>query len=468
MKSKFFYTSILIFATLLLLRGKVYARITTSDPTVNSGENATITINSQENVASGAIDVVSDGGLKFVSVSGGTPNGTKVAFASAENKKNGIATYVFKTPEVTKTTQYKVTFESMDMSDAESKAIKSTPAIATVTVKPKEETKTEEKKTEETKKSDNANLKTLGVTPKEYDFSGFSKNKTSYSVTIPSNVDSLNVIAKAEDSKAKVNISGNKNLEVGTNTIKVEVTAENGKTTKTYEVNVTKLATEDEKPGNLLDDNTTTKLYLKSLSIDGLELTPSFDKNIFSYEATIDMDTKDLSNINVNAAAENLDSTVEITGNTDLKEGENTVNVIVKSKSSSEQTVYQITVNKVSKASEITTNKKKGIKRETLIIGLYIACLIIIFAILILKKTRNKKLNNDYQEVDENLDSSNNNLMDDIYKKKNNGEELNDFEKQTINDIESENDRIFKKNKNSILYNQQDDDSNDRKKGRHF
>ena len=429
--------------------------VSTSNLTIQKGKTATFSITAKD-----------CGGQFSISSSDSSVATVNSSSEWIESDSKTITVVAKKTGTVT------VTVEAQDVASKDGKAVitgtKTVEINVTDTSEKKEETKTEEKKTEETKKSDNANLKTLGVTPKEYDFSGFSKNKTSYSVTIPSNVDSLNVIAKAEDSKAKVNISGNKNLEVGTNTIKVEVTAENGKTTKTYEVSVTKLATEDEKPGNLLDDNTTTKLYLKSLSIDGLELTPSFDKNIFSYEATIDMDTKDLSNINVNAAAENIDSTVEITGNTDLKEGENTVNVIVKSKSSSEQTVYQITVNKVSKASEITTNKKKGIKRETLIIGLYIACLIIIFAILILKKTRNKKLNNDYQEVDENLDSSNSNLMDDIYKKKNNGEELNDFEKQTINDIESENDRIFKKNKNSILYNQQDDDSNDRKKGRHF
>ena len=429
--------------------------VSTSNLTIQKGKTATFSITAKD-----------CGGQFSISSSDSSVATVNSSSEWIESDSKTITVVAKKTGTVT------VTVEAQDVASKDGKAVitgtKTVEINVTDTSEKKEETKTEEKKTEETKKSDNANLKTLGVTPKEYDFSGFSKNKTSYSVTIPSNVDSLNVIAKAEDSKAKVNISGNKNLEVGTNTIKVEVTAENGKTTKTYEVSVTKLATEDEKPGNLLDDNTTTKLYLKSLSIDGLELTPSFDKNIFSYEATIDMDTKDLSNINVNAAAENIDSTVEITGNTDLKEGENTVNVIVKSKSSSEQTVYQITVNKVSKASEITTNKRKGIKRETLIIGLYIACLIIIFAILILKKTRNKKLNNDYQEVDENLDSSNSNLMDDIYKKKNNGEELNDFEKQTINDIESENDRIFKKNKNSILYNQQDDDSNDRKKGRHF
>ena len=36
------------------------ARITTSDPTVSSGETATITINSQEPVANGAINVTSN------------------------------------------------------------------------------------------------------------------------------------------------------------------------------------------------------------------------------------------------------------------------------------------------------------------------------------------------------------------------------------------------------------------------
>ena len=56
-----------------------------------------------------------------------------------------------------------------------------------------------------------------GVTPKEYDFSGFSKNKTSYNVTVPKNVDSLRVFATAADSNAKVKITGNSGFEVGTN-----------------------------------------------------------------------------------------------------------------------------------------------------------------------------------------------------------------------------------------------------------
>ena len=40
-------------------------------------------------------------------------------------------------------------------------------------------------------KSSDATLKMLGVNPSKYDFSGFSKNKTTYNVKVPSSVNSL-------------------------------------------------------------------------------------------------------------------------------------------------------------------------------------------------------------------------------------------------------------------------------------
>lgn len=127
---------IMLFSVLLILgfATKSQARITTSDPTVQSGGTATITINSQEPVAYGAIDVTSSGGLTFSSVSGGTSNGTKVAFAGTTDKTSGIATYKFKVPTVTKTTTYKVTFSSADMGDASGNTVTSSTATATVTV----------------------------------------------------------------------------------------------------------------------------------------------------------------------------------------------------------------------------------------------------------------------------------------------------------------------------------------------
>ena len=345
-------------------------------------------------------------------------------------------------------------------------------------------TEAKEDKKEETTKSSNANLSTLGVTPKEYDFTGFKQNTTNYSVTIPSNVDSLKVSYKTADKNAKVKVTGNTGLEVGTNTINVEVTAEDGITKKIYTINVTKLATEDSKPGNLIDDNDSKNLYLSSLSIEGLELSPAFSKDVFSYETTIDMDENDLSKVIVNAEAENSNATIEITGNTDLKEGENTINIIVKSPDSSEQTVYQITVNKISKSSEVAG---KHINKEHVIIGAYITVLLIIIAILIIKRIRNKRYaeEDDYdQENEENNEEYINryeeesnvkdNFIEDLYNRKNNDEKLYNYDKQTMEDIDNETDRIFGKTKQGETFEYEekedpwDDDFKPKNKGRHF
>lgn len=130
---------IILFSILMLLGlcTKSQARITTTDPTVNSGDNVTITINSQEPVANGSIDVSSTGGLTFVSVSasGGVAKGTLVAFAGTDNKTSGIATYTFKAPSVTKTTKYEVEFKSKDMEDVEGNSVSASTATATITVK---------------------------------------------------------------------------------------------------------------------------------------------------------------------------------------------------------------------------------------------------------------------------------------------------------------------------------------------
>ena len=133
---------ILLFGILIILGlcTKSQARITTSDPTVKSGGTVTITINSQEPVSSGSIDVTSDGGLTFVDVKGGQKNGTRVAFAGSENMTSGIATYTFKAPNVSKTTTYKVTFASYDMANIDGEEVASSNATATVTVEAEETT----------------------------------------------------------------------------------------------------------------------------------------------------------------------------------------------------------------------------------------------------------------------------------------------------------------------------------------
>ena len=68
----------------------------------------------------------------------------------------------------------------------------------------------------------------------------FSKDKTSYTVSAESNTQSINIIAKKEDSASSVSGTGKHDVAEGENKFLITVTAENG-TTKTYTilVNVT-------------------------------------------------------------------------------------------------------------------------------------------------------------------------------------------------------------------------------------
>ena len=194
-------------------------------------------------------------------------------------------------------------------------------------------------------KSTNAYLSTLGVTPKEYDFSGFKKTNLTYSVTVPYEVDELKVLYKTAHSGAKVKVTGNSGFEVGSsNKITIKVTAEDGKTTKTYTIKVTKLAEEEEKPGNIIEDD--EGLYLTSLSIEGIELSPEFSKDVYAYTATLS--EINVTEVEVNAEANKENTSIEISGNTNLVVGDNTINIVLKQEGSTIQTVYQITLTKES------------------------------------------------------------------------------------------------------------------------
>ena len=264
-------------------------------------------------------------------------------------------------------------------------------------------TTTEQPKT----KSTNAYLSTLGITPKEYDFSGFKKTNLNYSVTIPYEVDSLKVLYKTADSNATVKVTGNSGFEVGSNnTIKVKVTAEDGKTTKTYKIKVTKLAEEEEKPGNVIDDEV-EEVYLTALSIKGIDIYPEFSKEIYAYTATLEK--TDITEVEVNAVANKENVIIDISGNTELIVGENTINIVVKQKDSTVQTVYQITLTKeaaqistIGEESNFMSNLIDNIKNYVIIAVIVVVLIIASIVILIVllrredKKLKDEKTKEEY------------------------------------------------------------------------
>jgi hypothetical protein len=71
----------------------------------------------------------------------------------------------------------------------------------------------------------------------------FSAETLEYDIgTVKSDVNALTVLAYAQSSNAKVEVTGNDKLVEGSNTIKIKVTAEDGVTTKEYTIKVTKEA----------------------------------------------------------------------------------------------------------------------------------------------------------------------------------------------------------------------------------
>ena len=263
------------------------------------------------------------------------------------------------------------------------------------------QTTTETKKDD--KKSSNANLSNLGIRPN--DFSGFKAATTSYNVTVPKDVEEVELYAKAQDSKATVTGTGKKKLEIGKNELSVTVKAEDG-TTKTYTVNVIRDESEtkeDEAEEPEKDPDEVSK-GLAELKFEGLELNPEFKTDIYEYV----IDYKgDEATFNVTAVATDADYEVEVVGNEDLKDGENYITILVSDKDGNNVATYQVKVNKnVITDNDIKDAEKKinDTKRMAVIVGIAIGVLLfILIVIIIVRRVRNRDDDWYYEDDEEEI-----------------------------------------------------------------
>lgn len=171
--------------------------------------------------------------------------------------------------------------------------------------------------------------------------------------------------------------------------ITLPVVAENGDI-KSYTINVVKVYPKS------------TNNYLSKLEIEGYEL--KFNKDTLEYSIKV---SSDVETLDITAVAEDAGARVNIYGNSDFKEGENTVTVVVTAEDGSERT-YTITVDKeakkevVDKNEDNTEEEKSNNQLEKTIIIILIILVIIGLLYLIFKKddeediivTSNKNNNN--------------------------------------------------------------------------
>ena len=233
----------------------------------------------------------------------------------AENETTETTNTTENTSQETKTEENKENSESSGKQNTiESKETKKNNEQSSKTTGTTSDTKKTQSTTKtETKKSQNANLRELGITPN--DFKGFKPTTLNYAVTVPNDVDKVSVYAKVQDSKAKITSGiGKHNLDEGENTLQVVVTAESGDT-QTYTINVTREKATNTDKKLISTENSTADL--KKLEIKGYTLTPTFSADVYEYKLDVKDDVTSLEVVTEGASDK---VTIEVAGNTELKE----------------------------------------------------------------------------------------------------------------------------------------------------
>lgn len=167
--------------------------------------------------------------------------------------------------------------------------------------------------------SSNTNLKSLSVSNGSL---SFDKNRTSYDVSVGSDVTDITINGTAEDSGAVVSGTGSKNLNYGNNKFDITVKAPSGDT-KTYVVNVNR------------KDTRNSNNNLSSLKVKDGELSPSFNKNTLEYSISVPYE---VSSLKIDATAEDSKSKVNITNNSLISEETVNVKVVVTAENGSSKT----------------------------------------------------------------------------------------------------------------------------------
>ena len=180
------------------------AAISATNKTVNSGDTFSVSVTSNVSVSAYTVKATGYSGLSFVTSSGGTGAGsTTISDAKASGGMTNLATFQFKAPNVENDQTFKVTFSASGMGDTNLNPVADSNCSAVITVKAKKQATTEnsnaatqpESTTTQTQtKSNVATLSNLGIKG-QYDFTGFTSSKTSYSVTVPNDVESVEIYA---------------------------------------------------------------------------------------------------------------------------------------------------------------------------------------------------------------------------------------------------------------------------------
>lgn len=185
--------------------------------------------------------------------------------------------------------------------------------------------------------SSNNNLSSLNASVGTFDIA-FDKDVTVYTLTVPYDTESVILSGSLEDINSTASGLIEYKLDGDKTTANITVVAEDG-SIKVYTVYIVREA----KPETVVTPVTyyySSNNYLKSLEIDGYEIT--FDRDTNEYKITV---KGDVSSLDIKAIPEDNRARVEITGNEKFKKGNNVVTITVTAEDGSTRE-YKINVNK--------------------------------------------------------------------------------------------------------------------------
>lgn len=243
----------------------------------------------------------------------------------------------------------------------------------------------------------------------------FTRNVTDYSLAVGENVNSIQVLARAEDISAKVQVSGHENIVEGENKIQIKVTAQNGYY-RIYTITVTK--TKDKEKSNA---------YLESLIVENFKLDKEFQSEILEYSIGEVLSSQKV--INVVPTTKDVDAKIEIIGaDTLVESGEG--KIIVKVIAPDGVTTKEYTIKYLVKEAtveeaaeqemkdylkEIKNNQSKkdlalsyikyvwaAIKKNYLLVLMYLVVLIEFIYIVVLRKKLKKLIKKDEENGPDN------------------------------------------------------------------
>ena len=278
-----------------------------------------------------------------------------------------------------------------------------------------------------------ATLKNLGIKP--HDFSNYKSSVTKYNISVPYDTEKIEIYAEKNNSKQTIAGIGEKKLNVGENTFDVKVTAEDGKTTKTYTllINRKEEVIEEEPKEDKIKENEATNVQnvigITKLEVIGATLTPKFSNNVYSYTVEITDEMKELE-LALDKSSDKIN--VEIAGNENFRLGENVVTILATNTENGKKSTYQIVVDvkqgkiDTTALNAIMTTAHSNLEKQKIIVYITVGLILILIIAYIIEKYRLQSKDDSDDEDSEETDTY---IEDEIDEDDNKNEEEKGIEK---------------------------------------